>query len=530
MKSIAPKLRTIRFAKKAASAVGIVAVLFFAFIYLFPWIKNDTGSAIAAVCLGILALYAVVFAFWIRREAEPDAAQFFLITVIPLSVIFLILFPHNTFVDSKTHFIAINRLSNILLGKEDWVVRADDLKFMNDYWPDVARPTTKGFEEVISSFSWRIGDETLVDIVRHEDKMKYYSIVSYLPEVIGFTIARLLKLGTVPAMYLSRLFMNVFYVFACYRAIKIMPYGKFAIAFTALLPETLHLAAAFTYDGMAVSCALCFLASCFAIADSVKHSKPDNGVKKSLFSKELIRCMIWAFMLGSVKGGGYFFLLLPLTLLCASRKKLKSFIRPLIIIGSGLLSVLIFNVIATYGISLFQLKGSEGFLSTSFAYKNPLSFLIMTAYSYVQDAEILFLGVTGGMLSWGDFVVDDVFVVALILAMFAYLVFEKDDGRFTRNAKKIFVLSILLTVIITPAMLLRDTAADSRNVYGLQGRYFTPVVPLIMILITKYKLHMRALSATDGRVALKIRRKLLTAVTVIFCVFIYLMLNHYFKQ
>lgn len=326
-------------------------------------------------------------------------------------------------------------------------------------------------------------------------------------------------------MYISRIFLNIFYIFACFKAIRIMPSGKFAVAFTALLPETLHLAGAFSYDGMAVSCALCFTACCFSLSSTLKQN-----VKTPVFTWETIRCIIWAFMLGSVKGGGYFFLLLPLAFLAASRKNIRSFIRPAVIIAAGLLSVLIFNVIATYGISLFQLDGGEGMLSTSFAFTNPLSFLVMAAYEYVWNLEVLFMGVTGGMLSWGDFVIPDVLVAALVIIMLAYLVFEKDDVRFTRKKKILIILSIVLAVIITPVMLLSHTSADSRNIIGMQGRYFTPFVPLIMILITKYKIHGKALSVTDERVQVKIRRRLVTAVAVLLCVFVYLMLNTYLKR
>lgn len=527
MKSFTPKLRTRRLAGKMFSLAGLFAVLFFVFIYLFPWIKTDSGKAIGFACIGVLAVYFVSFLIWIKKTGEPDAAEFFLITAIPLSAIFLILLPHNCFVDNKTHFIAVYRLSNLIMGKGEWLCRADDLKFMNELWPDVARPETKGYQAIVTAASWFIKDETLVDIVRHEDKMKFYSIVCYLPEVLGFTAARLLKLGTVPSVYISRACLNIFYIIACFHAIKIMPSGKFALAFTALLPESLHIAGAFSYDGMAVACAICFTASCFCLADSVRREKEKNS---KIFSRDLVRCMIWSFVCASVKGGGYFFLLIPVAFLPASRKKARSFIRPVLVIASGLLALLIFNVIVTYGISLFQLGGEEGNLTTAFAFQNPLSFLIMAAYEYVFELEAIFMGITGGMLSWGDFVVPGVIITALIVIMMAYLVFEKDDIRFTNYAKRLMIISIVLALVITPAMMLSSTPTDSRNIFGIQGRYFTPFVPMVFILATKFKIHRKAIAATDGRIQLKIRKRLLTAVASFFCIIVYLMLNTYLKR
>lgn len=527
MKSFAPRLKSRRLLGRVLSLVGVIAVLFFLFIYLFPWIETDSGKAIGGACMAVLAVYLAVFAIWLKKTEEPDAAEFFLITAIPLSAIFLILFPHNCFVDNKTHFIAVYRLSNLIMGKGEWLARSDDLKFMNEYWPDVAAPGTKGYQSLITASSWFIKDDTLVDIIRHEDKMKFYSIVCYLPEVLGFTLARLLRLGTVPSLYISRLFLNVFYIVAGYHAIRIMPSGKFAIAFTALLPESLHIAGAFSYDGMAVSCSLCFAASCFALS---ALGKQGNVKESKIFSKELIRCMIWAFILASVKGGGYFFLLIPLAFMAASRKKGRSFIGPVLITASGLLSILIFDVIATYGVELFQLGGEQGNLTTAFAFQNPLSFLVMAAYEYVYELEGIFMGLTGGMLSWGDFVIPDVIIAALIVIMFAFLVFEKDDTRFKVNEKRLMIASIVLALVITPAMMLSSTPTDSRNIFGVQGRYFTPFVPLIMILATKFKIHRKVLKAADDRTRLIIRKRLLKTVSIFFAAIVYLMLNTYLKR
>ena len=523
MKSYIPKLKTRRLAGRLVMLAAMIFVLFFAFIYLFPWIKTENGKILAVTCFAVLAVYISVFSIWIKRTKEPDAAEFFLISAIPLSIIFLILFPHNCFVDNKTHFIAIYRLSNLMTGKGEWLARADDVRFMNDYWPDVAAPETSGYDTIISAFSWFIKDDTLVDIIRHEDKMKFYSIVSYLPEVLGFTLARICRLGTVPSLYLSRLFLNIFYIISCTYAIRIMPSGKFCLAFTALLPESLHIAGAFSYDGMAVSCSLCFLACCFSMAESVGKTDKDQ---LRIFTKEMIRCMIWSFVLASVKAGGVFFLLIPLVFLSASRKSARTFVKPLIIVAAGFLSILIFNFIATYGISLFQLGGEDGYLYATFALENPLSFLFMAAYEYVFEFELIFMGITGGMLSWGDFVIPDAIMAVLVAIMLVYSVFEKDDTGFNSKSKKLIVISVVLALVITPVMLLSSTKADSRNVAGVQGRYFSPLLPLIMILITKYKIHRKALAVTEER----IRKRLLIAITAFLCIIVFFMLDTYLKR
>lgn len=51
-----------------------------------------------------------------------------------------------------------------------------------------------------------------------------------------------------------------------------------------------------------------------------------------------------------------------------------------------------------------------------------------------------------------------------------------------------------------------------------------------MILITKYKIHRKAIAATDDRTQLIIRKRLLKAVSGLFCVIVYMMLNTYLKR
>ena len=53
---------------------------------------------------------------------------------------------------------------------------------------------------------------------------------------------------------------------------------------------------------------------------------------------------------------------------------------------------------------------------------------------------------------------------------------------------------------------------------------------MVFILATKFKIHRKAIAATDGRIQLKIRKRLLTAVASFFCIIVYLMLNTYLKR
>ena len=63
--------------------------------------------------------------------------------------------------------------------------------------------------------------------------------------------------------------------------------------------------------------------------------------------------------------------------------------------------------------------------------------------------------------------------------------YENDQHALEERHKRTFLISIIISMASTPAMLLSFTNEGSRLVEGLQGRYYIPIIPLAVLLVTK---------------------------------------------
>ena len=189
---------------------------------------------------------------WLKNS-NFNAGSFFLLSVIPLAAAYLIIFPQNCFPDSYTHYLAVYRLSNVFLGRggaNEWLARTEDANFFLLFWRPGNNPGLREYTLMKDNLRLMNADASFTDFVIHEDKMKFYSFLSYLPHVIGLVIARAIGFGPLVSAYVSRLFMMAFYIFFCYRAINRIPKAKFLLAMLSLTPLTLSMSSAFSYDGM----------------------------------------------------------------------------------------------------------------------------------------------------------------------------------------------------------------------------------------------------------------------------------------
>ena len=441
-------------------------------------VKTNTGYITAAVVCCLLVVFAAMtMCLYLKEGLNPPPApeKLFLAAAIPLCAAMIILLPPWSTGDSEAHYLACYRLSNLFLGQGfdgQWLGRADDVAFFRDIWWNSTPPSTGGYEILKSNFSLFASDKSLVQMSSTSEKMNYYSAFCYIPQTFALVVGRLIGFGPVANCYLVKVFTAAFYICLCYRAIKKAPFGKGIIAMCAILPSSLLMSGAFSYDCMVIIVTLNFISSVFLL-------KTDPDGKKSL-----VYCCIAAFVLGAVKGGGYL-LLLPLVFIVPAGKKALKFLNKVLPIVSGLFSVFLFDMVLPER-ELFQFgsKGN-GFMTASFALENPIAYLIMTVKSYVRFAGELTSDLFGSKLSWGENTIPLAF--SLIMLVVLIIVASSDEALDSIKAKDITVMTavVLIALLTTPAMLLSWTPEGSDVILGIQGHYFLPVLPLFAIAAGK---------------------------------------------
>lgn len=217
----------------------------------------------------ILALLYVSAVFVARLKSNIDIKKFFLISAVALSIIYLILFPVWSTTDFQSHYAAANRYANIILGKTDqeWCSSEAYSDYLKQIDYGAPYPSMRGYTYFLENTGFTAGDNSGIVESFRDDKMTCYSIINYLPSVIGLVLASVFNLAPMTGLILARIFVVIFYIAGCYHAIKVTPLGKTIFAAVALLPEVVFLCGSFSYDSAVTVTTLNFLACTFAAAN-----------------------------------------------------------------------------------------------------------------------------------------------------------------------------------------------------------------------------------------------------------------------
>lgn len=433
--------------------------------------KTNIGAWVSIVCGVIILIYILLL---IRISGKINIYSFFLTSSVCFSLIYLIIFLPWDAPDSRAHYPAIYRQSNILMGmtgSEEWMIRADDKDLMNNmiYRSNV---NIGAYERTLSLAMQPAASDEFVPNGTDENKMKFYSLFCYLPITIGVTIGRLLGLNGVICLYLGRILMIAFYIWGCQRAVKITPVGKSVFAMISLLPIPLMYSSAISYDGVLYVVSLLFIANTLSFSYEQK-----NGT--------FIELIIWSFMLGAVKGGGNL-ILLPLLLMNIDKKTAP---KRLVVALSGIASVILFNAIIPNE-PFFQLGGADALkYSASYAFIHPIKYLIMMSKTYSKILFNLWIYRGGVQMGWKLKESNPrLAIILLYIIIICLSVRESDKIKLRKKSYINLFVCILLFYILTPVMILSYTSIHSDIIIGIQGRYFLAAFPLEIILITKTKL------------------------------------------
>ena len=441
---------------------------------------RSTGIAyyMAAVILLVLLGYVAYIAFWFdRRTFRPE--KFFLATVLPLGFIYLLLVPARGLNDTASHLAAAFRLSNMVLGNTGdmaWTARADDANFFTDMTRYYANnPEVANYVTIFSNLRLHAVDTQLVDFA-HDVKMEYYSIFNYLPQVVGLCAGRLLGLSSVLTVGLARLCILAVYIAACYHAIKVMPIGKTLFAFIPLLPASMNVSSSFSYDAMVLVVTLNFTANIFRLAQDRRDTR------------RWLETLVWVFLLGAVKGGGYL-LLLPLALLLVG-KPLKNCIAKIVsILAVGGGAAYLCDVILPRGAKLFQFGGEGASLTTGYAIAHPVEYFVMMVRTYLTGLDYYVFSTIGSHLGWTESTIPGVITILLVVCVLLVALREQDRPALTKLEKGVFGVIVAISLVTTPAMMMKDTPIGETTIRGIQGRYYIPLLIFLGLFATRGRLH-----------------------------------------
>ena len=417
---------------------------------------------------------------WFRRFSLE---RLFLISMIVLSLAYMLLFPPVTVPDEQAHYISAYRMSNFFLfhwgqwGNPDVLMRAADFNFFDQFDSNgyVSGETYRLLADNFSLFA-----DGTEQVIYSADAVTNVPL-GYLASALGIALGRLFHLGGVPVFYLGRMFnMAQYIVLACF-AMRRIPFGKAALFIISMFPMTLHLCASYSYDCMIIGVSMLFVAEVVRMicGDSVRRG-------------QLILCAVYCFVLAPSKL--VYTPLLFLVLLIPGAKLKGVFRRPALLkviwIAAGIAGLLIGQLgsLASYvdedAGSYIAWAGEPGY-SLNWVLHNIAKTVLIFLNTLIGQTDYYFNTMLGGQLGWLQLHIPGYFYLLFALLFVLACLKKRQETDRLGFASKCWVLLLVLgsCALVLASMFLSWTPMSSDSILGVQGRYFLPLLPAVFLLL-----------------------------------------------
>jgi len=467
------------------------------------------------VLIAMLAFLAGLLVYF-KKHSQWQLSKLYLPCVLFWGLVYTFVFIPFTAPDEYAHYASAYRLSNQMMFREMTGTAYDEAGHVmmreEDTWELGTELSEENYEEVYGRLWDMDGSARDIGYGHHYMEVAFHA---YTPQAVGITVARLLGLGQVLTVYLGRLCNLLFFSLCGWMAVRLAPFGKMAFFGTSLLPMTLELVGSLSYDGFAIGLGMLFTAYVLHLI----YEKDKIGPKQWAILGVLLALLAPCKMV-----------YIPLAAMCflipqekfGSKKKFMA--AAAIVAACMVVGVLIVNLnkMTSYlgeTEDVIEWAGGVAGYSFSVLLRSPLTAVKVIVYTLVTRMAGYVYGMIGGNLGWLEYEVDAVLVLFLLACtiLTALAVRSENAGQKTeKNGAFVTgkvchgmvggedsavmpvshrIVSLILcfgTVVATLLiMLLSWTPLGSPVVEGVQGRYFLPVLPLILVAFRNKKIMLQ---------------------------------------
>lgn len=426
---------------------------------------------------------AVCFFVSIYTISEKEIHKQFMILSIVMGMMYLVVVPLMRGTDDFSHFYKVVELSEgNIMGTKDTTIPTD-FKNLIENSTDSSNIMDKLFKKV--DYSQRTEQVT--------NNASLYAPAQYIPQVLGFWVARLLQLG--PYMYglLAKLFNLIYFVICSTIAIKLMPFKKQFLFILLLSPAVLSLVGTMTCDSVIISTSMLFIAYIF----NIKY----NNLK--ITNKNILILLVLGVIIALSKSV-YAPICGVMLLLIDKKTDKKTIIK--------IASILVICAIVSVGWYLTSLNFADKTPDVSvmekrsaqinFVKNNIVDYIFINARLFINDGYYYISNLVGGAeMCYGRAQIPTLIVfVYLLILIRAYL----SDNKNIKLSKiqRIFITSICIFIVLLSCLVMYTewtilfTEVGGPNIVGVQSRYFVALMPIVMVAFCnkkEYKLEENSL-------------------------------------
>ncbi len=454
----------------------------------FGIVTNRAGDFIVwqTVLLAILTVVVLVGGYLLLMVFKVNLAVTTAVILFSMGVIYAIVFPPRAAPDEEVHIHTAYYYSNNLLGIENegtLTMRAGDADVII---PQADKLSVFSYQQVANDIFNQCPDETLVPVDARLALTEPFWI--YLPTTLGVAFARVIGVNYITLIFIGRLFNLAAFALLMGLAISLTPKFKQIIAVVALLPSVVHLASTFSYDGLIIALATVFIALCLNIASQ------EIPVKR----RQIMALSILGFLFAPMKAI-YIFIagfcsIIPSRLF---KNKISYYISILTVLFTSLIGGLTrFVNIPVFATTWEDVENApppvidyveREFYNINYLLANLQSALKVLFNTIQENTWVYISQLVGGEM--GEPILSELYiwpplVFALLLILLLSTLTTKNESPLLTPFNKLVatvcmlcVCGVLLVVIFT------WTPTRYITLWGLQGRYFLPILPLFLFAI-----------------------------------------------
>ena len=442
-------------------------------------LNSSTGFIKELYAVFCVVILCGVLMLWILcQRGHRKEENYFLVLGIVCGMFFMIFFPPNTTPDEQAHEATVYAKANSILGYEvldddgNAIVRESDASIIN---------MNKISLNTIGYVYDALGETT------NENKTSFtrgplnVSVTAHFPQTLGVVAGWLLHANGMVTLYLGKVFALIFYLVCCYFAIKWIPWGKMVLMIIALLPMNLELAGSFSYD--CTVNAICFLFTAYVMKLIYEKKRADwkDYAFLAILAVWMAPCkVVYVFLCGLI-----FAVPRP-------EKKIlqKDLLGKLFVFAAGIAAVLIQRlgsinsiITAEQGATVAK-QGLDGF-TLNYILHNPKQSIGMIFNTFFVQDEFLFGTMFGSDLGWFQVHVSWVIIFGFVLLLCIAVISDYNNKQCMSRGLRCLVAGVALIIVsaIAMSMWLDATPIYFTYLEGMQGRYFLPILPMVMLAL-----------------------------------------------
>lgn len=416
----------------------------------------------------------------------------FLVYAVPLLLITFINYPLFVGVDEPNHFLRAEQISHGgLFG-----FRIDNTQ-SGGYVDPAALTISEQHMDVDSPLDWRNHLKfpcLTADLAKDNRELAWsnqlvfasfnntsnYLPIVYLPDVAGLLLGKALGLSVIETAHLARLVNGLSSLAICTLALIVCQRGRFLLFTILLFPMSVSLFSSLNQDAILLSIGALFVSM---LSNILLRKEPKHT---AWWETAVLACSVILLGIARPPYAAIVLCLLLPGVLPVSNDPKRDLINRLVLVSGVSLVILVwmkwlFSTTFSSQIPPFDKVSIKGQLEYLAA--NPIEVFKVPVRTFIESGKEYIKGVVG-LLGWGNtFLPNAYYYVAIIALCVSWFAEGGRKHSLTAYQQIIVALSFIFAVSgIYAVAYLSFSNVGSRSIWGVQGKYFLILLPLLGLL------------------------------------------------